>query len=97
LTGISLCDVCSCHEILRAQRTWVGIPHPPAPWGLGGGEGATLSAFTHTAEQKLDAEDERDGQARGPLNLMAVEGQLCEGNKYHLRAMVIMIKALWIG
>jgi hypothetical protein len=24
LTGISLCDVCSCHEILRAQRTRIG-------------------------------------------------------------------------
>jgi hypothetical protein len=24
LTGMSLCDVCSCHEILRAQRTRVG-------------------------------------------------------------------------
>ena len=25
MTGISLCDVCSCHEILRAQRTRAGI------------------------------------------------------------------------
>jgi|EP01047_Picozoa_sp_COSAG01_P041298 hypothetical protein len=32
LTGISLCDVCSCHEILRAQRTRVG---PYSPLGEG--------------------------------------------------------------
>eukprot|EP01049_Picozoa_sp_SAG25_P016066 SAG25_NODE_3517_length_1053_cov_1.832285_1_plen_140_part_01 len=33
LSGISLCDVCSCHEILRAQRTRVGeFWRRPWPW-----------------------------------------------------------------
>ena len=64
------------------RRLFDGIPRPPPPPGVGGGEGATISKFAHTKEETLTTGPDGSPLESGPLNLMAVEGQLCEGNKY---------------
>jgi hypothetical protein len=62
LAGIFLCDVCSCHEILRAQRTRVGgggrlrgrLPNPAA---AGAGQPQHLGLGVHAAQQRDGGRD----------------------------------------
>jgi hypothetical protein len=56
LTGISLCDVCSCHEILRAQRTRV----------------ATSRATEQQQQQQQRQGEEREQQPLSPAELIGI-------------------------